>query len=240
MFMFMFGLGRSSVIAGARGAVGNVKAAIDAHDGVQIDDDGFDEKVENVEARSRMIPCGLGPGTGRSVIDRDAERGAESQQRGGKEKDLDLGAETTRAELLEGSAAWNEPRDHGDHKRQKGDQGKVRPAVELDAAVDGFRPWPQGVEGLNRHHDHHDEGDDDEREDGDEDRLEGPMPSDVRMHGPQNALSEDDVDDEEENDAGGHKDPRGNGERDMRGMGGPGDAHSTGHYPGHTESEQEA
>ena len=110
-------------------------------------------------------------------------------------------------------------------------------AVDLDVTVDAAGVVIESVEGLHGAGDEHDETDDDGRVDDLEGEREELVPAEVRVRGAEDALGKDEVDDEEQDDAGGDEDLRGNGDAYVGYVDRPDDAHYAGHDSGHAEAE---
>lgn len=130
-----------------------------------------------------------------------AEGSAEGEEECRGEEDADFGAEATGAELVEAGFAGDDEAADDEGDRGEGDDGEVDLAVELDVAVDAAGVGVEGVEGLHGAGDEHDERDDDDGIDDFEGEGEGFMPAEVRVARSDEALGEDQVDDQEENDA---------------------------------------
>ena len=187
-----------------------------------------------------MIPRRVHGGARRQVVRASAESGAEAEDRARGEENGDFGSEAAGAEFLEAGGARDDEADEDEGDGEEGDDGEEGLAVEEDVAVDAVGVGVEGVEGLDDGGDDHGQGDDDEDVDGFEEGGEERVPAGVGVGGADDALGEDEVDDEEEDDAGGDQDLRGDGEADVGLVGGPGDAQDAAQDAGHAEAEEHA
>lgn len=228
------------VIARRVTAVRNMEPPIDPQRRVHDDNNQLKREIEDVEARLAMVPSRTLPGTERLDIRARAERGAETEQHGCEQEDGDFGAEAAGAELVEAGPSRDDEAAQDEENGEEGDEGVEDLAVELHVAVDAAGVGVEGEEGLHGAGDEHDQGDDDDGVDGLEGGGEGPVPADVRVGGAHDALGEDQVDDEEEDGAGGDEDLGGDGDADVGRPRRPDDAEDAGRYARHAEAEHEA
>ena len=107
-----------------------------------------------------------------------------------------------------------EPQQHK-RDRQEGRDGEVRGAHELDVVVDTQRIMTQRVEALHGTRNQRREHGDDRSVVDLESQRDGSRPRPARVRGAQDALGENQVDDEEEEDAGCDEDLRSDGDGDI-------------------------
>ena len=77
-----------------------MEPAIDAQEGVHVDNDNLDCEVKAVEASAAVIPCWVASGPRREA-GADAKAGAEEDQEGREEEDPNLGAKAPGAEFVD-------------------------------------------------------------------------------------------------------------------------------------------
>ncbi|KAL9607141.1 MAG: hypothetical protein Q9167_007918 [Letrouitia subvulpina] len=167
----------------------------------------------------------------------DAEAGAEAENHGGREEDVDLRSEAAVAELLDAGLAGDDEAADNEDDREEGDDGVKGLAVEDDVSVDALGVLVQGVEALDVGGDQHDQADDDEDVDCVEEVGEEGVPAAVGMRGSDDPLGKDEVDDEEKDDACGDEDGSGDGDGSVVRITAPDDTHDTGDDAGHAEAE---
>ena len=187
-----------------------------------------------------MIPRRVGDRAGGQVVGAGAEGGAEAKDSGRGEEDGDLGSEAAGAEFFDAGGARDDEAEDDEGEGEEGDDGEEGLAVEEDVAVDAVGVGVEGVEGLDDGGDDHDERDDDQDVESFEEGREERVPAGVGVRGANDALGEDEVDDEEEDDAGGDEDLRGDGEADVGLVGCPCHAQDAAHDTGHAEAEEHA
>lgn len=238
MVVGLRGIDAAGVVTGGLAAVGDVEAAIEAREGVAEDDDQLDGVVEDVVARLVVEP-GWVVGWADDKGHAGAEAGAEGEEGAGEGEEVDLGAHATLAELVHGGLAGEEQAECDDGEGEEGEDGEVGRCRELDIAKPLASLWVEGIETIhNRRHNHDQTSTDAEEQELEEERRRLP-PSQLGMIRPQNALREDEVDDEEEDDARIGKDTRRDGEADVGGMGRQADAQRVGDDAGHGETEEQ-
>lgn len=239
----LLGTAASGVVARLVAMIRDPEPAIDADDDIGQHDDDLDAEIEDVEARLALI---RGRVRARSrparVVDARAEGGAEAEQRGRDEQDADLVPPPAGAEFFRplADAGQEEDADEDDGDGEEGDDGVEGLAVQGDGAIDVFGVGVEGVEGLHDGGDEHDERQHDEDVGGDEGPVGEFVPAQVRVGGAEDALGEDEVDDEDEDDAGGDEDLRRDGDGYVGRVAGPDDAHDLGDDAGHAEAEEHA
>lgn len=218
------------VLAGAGRLVGDVEPTVDAHDEVHEDDDDLNGKVKDVEAGLGKVPrLSVAQQSLGQPISASAEGGAESEEGGGKDKDDDFCPEAAGAELVDVGASGNGEHDEDDGDGEEGDAGEACQTVELDVPVDAERVCVCRKGRLDADDNDHEEGDDgDGNSDGWDENLKGLAPADVGVSGAHEALGEEEVDDEQDDDAGLDKDVCGDGQVDIVGIVGPYDTEYSG------------
>ncbi|ROW05207.1 hypothetical protein VSDG_00040 [Cytospora chrysosperma] len=201
----------------------------------------LDDKVEAVEAGLAVVPGGVAGGARGGEADADAEAGAEGEDGGRGEEQPELGAVAALAELLgpQPGPRGGDGQD-GDGDGQEGQDGEEGADEALDVQVDAAGGRVEGEEGVHRGGDGHDQHGEDAEVQEEEDQPRGARPADARVVGPDDALGEDEVDEEEEQDAGLDEDGRRDGEVDVGRVRGPGDAQGQGGDARRAEAEEEA
>ncbi|KAL9098520.1 MAG: hypothetical protein Q9163_005837 [Psora crenata] len=222
-------------------AVRYVESLVYPQHDIPCDDEDFDGKVEDVEARLGLIAGRVADGAGSpSVISSHAEGCTQAEQGRGDEENGHLVPPRTAPKLLEpGGPRDNEAHDD-ENNGEESDNGVKGLAVELDVSIDVPGVVIEGEEGLNDDGDEHGQGGNDQDVDGDEGPITGGMPSDPGMGGPKDPLGENEIDDKEQHHAGGHEYLGGNSDADVGGMNGPDDPQDLGDDAGHAEAEQHA
>ena len=148
--------------------------------------------------------------------------------------------EPTRSELLEARLARHEEAEDDKEDGEDGDSGEQRTAVKGDIVRLGAPHRVERVEGVDGEADEHEErADDDEIQDLERQRNQR-VPAAVGVCGAQDALGEDQVDDEEDDDACGDEDLGRDGHGNVGRMRGPGEAHRAGGDARHAEAEHGA
>lgn len=89
-------------MAGRRRAVGDVEAAVEAGEGIGVDNNDFKDVVEAVVASLAVIPGRVGERT-HVEIDAGAEGGTQRQEGAGKEQQADLCAQLALAKRFDGA-----------------------------------------------------------------------------------------------------------------------------------------
>lgn len=155
------GLAPRAVVAWLLCAVGHVEAEVDAHDGVEHDDEDLGEEVEDVEAGAGEVP-GDGVGLALGVAERDlrepggdgAEALADGEDKAADEEDGDGVAEATGAEFL-GALAGDDEGDEEEDEGGQGEYGEVGECRELEVVVHSQYGRIQGEELLDGTDDDH-------------------------------------------------------------------------------------
>lgn len=94
------------IISRLSAPIGNEESRVDPHDNVEDDDQQFHREIEYVEARLRVIPCRIVPGSRIHVIDPHAEGGPKSEERCGQQQYEDFGTKAPAAKLFHPGVAW--------------------------------------------------------------------------------------------------------------------------------------
>lgn len=130
----------------------------------------------------------------------------------------------------------------GDDERngEEGDNGVESLTVEQQITIDAFCVTVEGVEALNDTGNEYDKCKPDEDIDRYESPMEGLGPAHIRMTGSYNPLSEEKVDDEEQDHSSCSEDVGRNGYLGIPWSKSPDDAHDHGDVAGHAETEQHA
>lgn len=144
------------------------------------------------------------------------------------------------AELVDACAAGDDECQEDERDGEEGDGGEVGPAEELDGAVGLTGGGVEGEEHVDGGSDDHDEDGDDGKVEAGKEEADGLGPAKEGVVGADDALREDEVGDEKEDDAGGGEDLGGDGDLDVGRAGGPDDAGGHGNDAGHAEAEEQA
>lgn len=223
-------------------AVWDMEAQIKAGQAVQVDADNLNEVYEAVVAGLAVVPGRLRDGTGH-VLDGGAECRPEGQDGRSEANQEDFGAHAALlAELIDGCLGRPGQQQSKDEDRdgqegedsEKGAREELYVAqLRLDVRVEGV----EGVDGRNDDHDEqrHDDGVEELEEDGD-----AVVPADGRVVRTQDALREDEVHDEEEQDPGVGEDAGGDGDACVARVVGPDDAQHVGRDARHAQAKQQA
>lgn len=114
----------AAVVARPGAAVRHVHTAVEAEDGVRVDDEQFDAEVEAVEARLGVVPGWVGEGPRCGVVDAGAEAGAKRQEEGCAGEQEEPRAVAADAELLGACAGGaGEEADGYDGHGEEGEDG---------------------------------------------------------------------------------------------------------------------
>ncbi len=197
------------------GPIRDVEAAIDAQEGVHVDDGDLNREVEGVEAGPAVVPGRVIDGARREV-GAGAEAGAQGDQERREEQDLDLGAEAPAAELVDAAGGAAELGEHDtdgqDEDGEEGGEGAVGAADELDVPIDAVDVGVESIALLGDTGDQSDEEEDDDGVVGDEEPVDESMPAKFWMASSENSLCEEDVDDDYNDHTGIDEYIRGNGD----------------------------
>ena len=205
-----------------------------------MDNDNLHGKVEEIEAPLVVVPS--------RVVDwsRGLERCAateccpEAQEGCSSEQNDDLRPPSTRPEFLNTRFPGHDQANDHHRQRQECDEHEVGSCGALDVGVDSFGVEIKGVERLDGC------GNDDGKHqknksiEDEECPMECPVPAKVRMCSSDYPLRKDDVDEQQNQNAGADEDHCCNSDRDVVWVASPNDPHDAGHSPGHAETEQEA
>ena len=231
----------SRVITSFLAVIRDIEAFVHPDDDVKEDHDYFNGKVENVETRFVLVNSGIARRTfPASEICTHAERRSCAKEDRGYEEKYNLPSEAAMTKFLNPRRSWNGETTEDQQNGKERDDGVEGLAIEKDVSINAFGVQIQGVEALNDGNDEHDQGNHDEAVDGDEAVMKDGMPARIWMASSHYSLSKDDVDDEQQNDAGIDEDIGGNGDAGVGYSCGPDDAHDHGDYSGHAEAEQHA
>lgn len=133
--------------------------------------------------------------------------------------------------------AGGKKRDSNNWDRQKGQNSEKRNCEELYFTNLVQSAHIQSVEAIHDSDNHHDKHGGDAKVEETEEGAPGNTPSEFRVVGADDALSEDKVDDEEEDNAGVGEDIGGDSDGGVVGVAGPDDAHDICADAGHAEAE---
>lgn len=170
----------------------------------------------------------------------DAEPGAETEEEGCGEEDQNLVSVAAGAEFLREGPARDGDAEKDEKDGEEGDGRVQGAAVELYVSGDVPLRGVEGIETQDHERDDEDQCDDDEHVQAFEHQTNGGVPTRAGLRGAEDALGEDEVHNEEDDDAYGDESGGGDGDGDVGGAGGPDYAHQAGGYTGHTEAEEGA
>lgn len=114
---------RARVVAGRTGPVGDMKTAVEARDGVHVDNEELDGEIKAVETGLGVVPGRAGDGPRRGEVDGEAEGGAQREDKRGDEQQKDLGPVAALAELLGPLGSGGEDGEGGDGDGEEGQEG---------------------------------------------------------------------------------------------------------------------
>ena len=126
-----------------------------------------------------------------------------------------LGPESAAAELVEGLLAREQQTQQDQRQRQKADKGIVCCGIELDVAIDAVGVVAEGIKHLDDARDGHEETEHDDDVEADDGPAEEGVPPETRVLGAHEALQELEVDDVDDQGAGGDEDCGGDGQTDV-------------------------
>lgn len=230
--------GATRIFARRFGAIGDPETTIEARESPNRNDNNLDGIVEDVVASFAVKPRRI-VGRTRLKSNTGAEPSAESKKHGGKQDEEDLVAHRAGTKVISDTMTSGEESESEDGNRQKGQNGKIGDGKELYVADFVQGAHVESVEAVDDGNDDHDEQGDDAEQEEAKDETAGSAPAKVRVVGADDSLGENQVDDEEQDDAGVGKDVGGNGDAGVARVPGPDDAHDVCQDTGHAEAKRD-
>jgi len=221
--------------------VRDVESLVNPDNNITQDHDNLESEVEDIKASFRLVTSRLAAGTGAAcVVCPHAEAGAEAEQERGAKQEGNLRPESAMPEFFQPRLSRYEDPTDCQEDREEGDEGIKSLAVEQEVAIYALRVVVEGVEALDISGNDYDKREDNE----DVYRYESPVescgPACMWMACSYNPLSEQNVDDEEQDYSRGNEDVGRNGYSDICRPCSPDDAHDHGSDTSHAEAEHHA
>ncbi len=221
--------------------VGNVEALVDPDNNIGQDDDNLDGEIEDIKARLRLVTGWVADWTGAtSIICPRAVAGPKAEQECRGKQDSNLHPESAMSKFLQSRLSRYENPTDDQRDGEEGDDGVEGLAVKHDGTIYAICIFVEAEEALDGCRDEHYQTDHDEDVCRYEGPVEGGMPARTWMTRSHYPLSEQKVDDEEQDHSSGNEDVGRDSYADVLRSCSPDDAHDHGGDASHAETEHHA